>query len=1459
MREVDRATFYADLGRDGFRYGTGMQPVLTAWFGVDRAAARLELPPASGESKALGARTAVLIDGALQVALYLAQRRGKGGMPFLIEDVQMLGRLDARCLVSVEAGDRDTVRVVLSDELGNVRAIFGRVSFKGGAALPARREQAPSREEVVSHQPAADARDGAPIHFLTTRWQRAALGVVTDGTQEKTLVVHGPALGDVAQRLSRRLGRASCIKTDSAGLASLARPDVLQGVDRIYFLLAQPGAEIATADAERFERECALVLLDAIRHLASAAARPLRVHVIVADDLACGAAMSPWAAALEGFVACVRREFVRWKFHTANVPLGELRRSDPTASSSLDAVWFPADADSSIVFRAGECFAKSVYAVTPDTGDAGALKERGRYVIFGGAGGIGAALASHLASKYSARVVIVGRSPADEHRTRLIAQIAQAGGEGIYVQADVTRADDVKRALDASVGAFGGIDGIFFSAIVLKDGASHAMADADFAAVARTKISGAVHLFEAVRSRELDFVAFFSSILALRGNPGQANYVAGCAFQDALAHYWDARSAFPVRTLNWGYWGDSGIVSGEAYRARLGAQGLESLSRVEGLDAIERVLAATHRQLVVFKGDARILAEVGCKASARVVAVAERGEPFFGICRADAAALDCVATDSVTAFRRGYAALTRHAGLLLLDVFSRMNALPLRSEAIDAEALMKRARIQPRYGKLFRAGLEILARAGYVESVEGTVRGTPALGAASTTPLLEDLRSAESALVASCEALGGHASLLRRCIDSYPGILRGEVAPTEIIFPGASMDHVARVYRDNPSADYFNGIVAEAVRAYVTAAAKRGQAKVQILEIGAGTGGTSETVFRHVEEMGAHVAYTYTDVSLGFTNYGRRRFSRYEFVDYRVLDVGKDPRAQGFGRFDLVLATNVLHATPSIARTLANVATLLKAGGALVLNEMTAVQDILTSIFGLLDGWWLAEDVQVRLPSSPLLSVDSWRAALDAAGLPRMLPFGERASLGQTVMVAEYAGEMLESQPLTSQVERRPNPTTSLPGQEERGAAISSSARMPEAGRKPADHEDALAHIEDVVRARTATVLGIVPDEIDPGRAFSDYGVDSIIGLELVNLLNEALGCDISKTALFDYTNVTDLAAHIQSVGGTAREAAPVERQMAPGDGDADADATAIEDVVRGKTATVLGIAPDEIDAGRAFSDYGVDSIIGLELVNLLNEALGCDISKTALFDYTNVTDLASHIQGAGGRPATPRRSPRAEGPTERHEEDAVAATEQVVVEMVARVLGVSADGVERTRPFSEYGVDSILGLELVNLLNDRLGTELSKTILFDYSTVGDLAAKIAPIRGATSVGASGPNDGPTPSGARTTDSPDPRASGRQLLLKGARLEGEEACQLTVTVAGNNCIRDHVIYDNFIMPTDAYMEMTYLAARDVLGLGAAGVRLSQVSLGLPLVLTESERADVKVSFTRPATHIAFAV
>lgn len=155
--------------------------------------------------------------------------------------------------------------------------------------------------------------------------------------------------------------------------------------------------------------------------------------------------------------------------------------------------------------------------------------------------------------------------------------------------------------------------------------------------------------------------------------------------------------------------------------------------------------------------------------------------------------------------------------------------------------------------------------------------------------------------------------------------------------------------------------------------------RMKILEVGAGTGGTTRAVLSAVGEH--FTSYMFTDISAGFFEPAKAKFSQCAGkLSFKMLNIEKDPVDQGFdeGGYDMVIASNALHATRSLKETVSNCRRLLRPGGYLVLLEITTDHLPIQMIMGTLPGWFLGVD-EGRV-WAPTLSIPAWDTLLKETG-----------------------------------------------------------------------------------------------------------------------------------------------------------------------------------------------------------------------------------------------------------------------------------------------------------------------------------------------------------------------------------------------------------------------------------------------------------------------------------------------
>ena len=301
-----------------------------------------------------------------------------------------------------------------------------------------------------------------------------------------------------------------------------------------------------------------------------------------------------------------------------------------------------------------------------------------------------------------------------------------------------------------------------------------------------------------------------------------------------------------------------------------------------------------------------------------------------------------------------------------------------RSFATDE--LMAQLPIHERHRRFLARMLDFLKEEGILEPSGGAMRVARPVGP-------KDYGEIEERLLTQYPQCRVELTMLQRCGRKLAGALTGEVDPLELLFPDGSMEEAELFYRDAVFARAANHQAGLAIQTAIEGLPEG--RTLRILEIGAGTGGLTGHVLPLLPA--ARTRYVFTDIGAAFVTRAREKYKGVSWMEYGVLDIEKDPIAQGFepNRFDIVLAANCLHATRDMHVTLNHVRMLLAPGGIMLLLEGTRPRRWIDLIFGLTEGWWLFEDKE-RRPSHPLLDAAAWKTLAADSG------FAEAAVFQQT-------------------------------------------------------------------------------------------------------------------------------------------------------------------------------------------------------------------------------------------------------------------------------------------------------------------------------------------------------------------------------------------------------------------------------------------------------------------------------
>ncbi|HEV2558474.1 MAG TPA: SDR family NAD(P)-dependent oxidoreductase [Microvirga sp.] len=316
----------------------------------------------------------------------------------------------------------------------------------------------------------------------------------------------------------------------------------------------------------------------ALQHLA--VDEEIRIGIVTSGSQAvAGEALPrPERATLLGPALVAPREFTRLTIQVIDIPAGG---AEGLLGEQVLAEFDAATKDELVVLRDGARWTRRINAVQVEAADGipTRLREGGVYLITGGLGGLGLALAGYLARTVRARIALVSRRPVppkeqwssvepsqDGTDTAIISalrDIEHQGGDVIVVHADVADPAAMRSAVDQVRAQFGSVHGVFHAAGVLDDAPIATKTPESLRQVLAPKLRGGQVLDELFPRGSLDLFAVFSSTSALLGPAGQIDYAAANAFLDALA------GARPDGlAINWGIWSDIGMAAKAAGATR---------------------------------------------------------------------------------------------------------------------------------------------------------------------------------------------------------------------------------------------------------------------------------------------------------------------------------------------------------------------------------------------------------------------------------------------------------------------------------------------------------------------------------------------------------------------------------------------------------------------------------------------------------------------------------------------------------------------------------------------------------------------------------------------------------------------------------------------------------------------------------------------------------------------------
>ncbi len=799
------------------------------------------------------------------------------------------------------------------------------------------------------------------------------------------------------------------------------------------------------------------------------------------------------------------------------------------------------DGEDQVAFRGGQRFVARLVRTECPTSQAPRFRSDRTYLITGGLGEIGLETAKWMVEQGAGCLVLLGRNvpvrttgtsePIDQ-RLEMVQRLEASGAQIHLVSGDVAKFEQMKALLARIEADMPPLGGIFHLAV---DSVKFAQIDSirpeHVSAMMHAKAVGAWVLHLLTEKTKLDYFVLFSSMSSVWGSWGLAHYAAANQFVDLLSHY--RRSlGLPSLTVNWGSW-ETARLEKNGQRRLYQEFGTPPMCTEDALGALGLLLTSGKVQASVTDVDWDLM---------RSTQETRRARPLFQQIRTSRVSelrhdvqSPKVSTDQLDLaeiaghLRPRLAELAESNGLTsygelspkldllcssyIVMALQRMGCNFVPGQRWSTSGLAARLGVIPEHFRVFDRMIEILEEDGVlirsVENLEAQVARLPA-----------DANRVQQELLQSFPDYSNELDMLERCASKLDSALRGQCNVLELLFPDGSLAAAEHMYQKSPANRTYNLLLAEALVA--VSKGLRGS-PIRILEIGAGTGGS--TAYMLPALSGIPVEYVFSDVAQLFLTSAKKKCADYPWVRYQVLNLEKEPAAQGFNEmdFDIIVAANVVHATSNLRRSLGRIRRLLAPGGAFLLLELTKPSRGIDLTFGLTDGWWKYEDIDLR-PSYPLLQRGVWKRLLAEVGFAQVeiVPgdTDENMAMQQTLVLGR--------EPLAS---KQTHTRSSVPSV---SPVVMSQESIPanwleNIGRL--SMEERRAALNSQIRREVATVLNLdAHDIIREDQSFSSLGLDSLTALELKNCLQQRFCCSLSPTVAFEYPTIRAMSGFLESV-----------------------------------------------------------------------------------------------------------------------------------------------------------------------------------------------------------------------------------------------------------------------------------------------------------------------------------------
>ncbi len=621
--------------------------------------------------------------------------------------------------------------------------------------------------------------------------------------------------------------------------------------------------------------------------------------------------------------------------------------------------------------------------------------------------------------------------------------------------------------------------------------------------------------------------------------------------------------------------------------------------------------------------------------------------------------------------------------------------------AIDRRELRRKLGIAAGLDRYFENLLRILSEDGFLAS-DGDALGTRKLARSARPP-----RELEAQLADRYPEFERLVDLLRHCTSRWDEVLRGEVPALSVLYGEEGLGRF-RAGIENALEHSYVSLFQELIGTLVSRmATPERKSTLRILEVGGGEGVLTKSLAPLLR--GRNVTYRFTDIGRSFVG-NLERYAEEEglgFMECGVLDVSRPMSEQGLepGSFDVVLAFNVVHATPNIARTLSHLKEALSPGGWVVLLESVKNQRWIDLVWGLTDGWWAFVDDPLRR-SSPLIDLESWQGAAREQGFEAVMTWPHDRGLRSR----SDCGLVVGRKPFSLATSTGVEPTTAMKIRaihelEALGAEVEvASADVADANR--------MGEVLSTARRRFGAIHGVIHAALvlndGPMQLKTRGEVDRVLSPKVrgTRVLEELLaGQDLDFFALF--------SSLVSVLGGSGQV------DYCAASNFQDAFAQSARNLARFVVSMDWGAWREVGKAMRSAVDRGgtpgrvlLEGMTTAEGVDAFIRALSCESPQVLVSPEELRAPNREPKERAASLPER-ARPPRAEG-REAPRNDA----ERIVANIWQELLGIESVGIHDN--FFELGGDSVVSLQFIARAR-QAGLEFKHSQVFEHQTIAKL------------------------------------------------------------------------------------------------------------------------------------------